>query len=80
MAAAVFGWSPVIMMGRMPAPLAQVHRFSHLLPGRVDHTHEPEEHEILLDAVVHLSVELLGRERPEGDAQRTQRLARERFV
>ena len=55
-AAAVTGWSPVIMIGRMPARLASRHRGAGLGPRRVDHPDDAEPHERLL----HLLAELAG--------------------
>src|SRR3712207_8050531 len=43
--------------------LGEVHRVLDLFAGRVDHADETQEHEILLDVIVHLPFELPGRER-----------------
>ncbi len=42
MAAAVAGWSPVIMIGRMPALLAAGHGGFGLFAGRIDHAHQTQ--------------------------------------
>ena len=81
--AAVRGWSPVIISGRMPAPFARA--TASLASGRGGSIMpiKPGEHQILFDRCVRIRSVLCerpGRQPPAGDTQRPQCLAGERLV
>ena len=79
MTAAVFGWSPVIMIGRMPARFARGDRRSRLVARRIDHADQPGEHEIPLEcSPISSALERSVRRCAVRDAERAQRAARQR--
>jgi hypothetical protein len=66
--------------GTYARTLREIYRVPDLCAGRVYHADETQKYEVALDVVIHLPVELIWRERPEGDAQGTQRLPGEPLV
>ena len=81
--AAVRGWSPVIMIGRMPGAFARAHRVRRLVARRIDHADQSREDEVLLDARVDVATRRTRRHRrqpADRDAERAQRLAGQRLV
>ena len=81
--AAVRGWSPVIISGRMPARLRACDGVPGFGARRIDHADQPGEHQVLFDTLVRMRG-VLGKgvagQPSAGDAERAQRLAGERFV
>ena len=83
MTAAVRGWSPVIISGRMPARLRPRHGVLRFGARRIDHADQPGEHQVLFDALVRraaCSASASSGSQRAGDAERAQRLTGERFV
>ena len=81
MTAAVSGWSPVIMIGRMPAPLARATASRASARGGSIMPIRPSKDEILLDRLVERVPQRASfGERAEGDAERAQRLAGQLLV
>ena len=83
MTVAVRGWSPVIMIGRMPAPRALATATRRLRARWIDHADQPREGEILLEPLASggtVSGERIGRDGAEGHTEGPQRLVGERLV
>ena len=83
MTAAVRGWSPVIIMTRMPACHARTTASFASGTRRIDDAYQPCEREVVLETFVGmrgLFRKRVAREPPAGDTERSQRLAREGFV
>jgi hypothetical protein len=83
MTLAVRGWSPVIMIGRMPGVFRAHDRVFRLDTRQIDDADQAGEHEVLFDACVRMSRMLrqsLARQPSSGDAERPQRLARKLLV